>query len=116
MEYEIYNPEVSARRIKELRAERGMSQRELARRLGKTDSLVAKYENAQIRRPDPVIVNEIGKILDASTPYVLGWKDAPKRRQTENEKALVNDIYNACCGLEQKRLEKVVEFIKLITE
>jgi transcriptional regulator with XRE-family HTH domain len=60
-------------RIAELRKERGLTQKELAERLGVTQPVVSDYENDIIRLPADVAV-ALARILAVSTDALLGLK------------------------------------------
>jgi transcriptional regulator with XRE-family HTH domain len=65
-------------RIARLRRDLGMTQAELAERLGVSQPAVSDYENGDIRLPADVVV-EIARIVGVSTDELLGLKDsAPK--------------------------------------
>ena len=61
-------------RIKEIRTKRGLSQRELARRINKSYSVVCGYEsNAQL--PPLDVVTSIASVLNVSLDYLVGRSD-----------------------------------------
>lgn len=60
-------------RIGELRKERGLTQKELAERLGVTQPVVSDYENDVIRLPADVAV-ALARILAVSTDELLGLR------------------------------------------
>jgi transcriptional regulator with XRE-family HTH domain len=67
-------------RIARLRRDLGMTQAELAERLGVTQPAVSDYENGDIRLPADVVV-EIARIVGVSTDELLGLKgSAPGAR------------------------------------
>lgn len=62
-------------RIKEIRKKRGLSQRELARRINKSYSAVCGYEsNAQLPPLDVAI--SIASVLNVSLDYLVGSSDS----------------------------------------
>ncbi|MFZ1903908.1 MAG: helix-turn-helix transcriptional regulator [Steroidobacteraceae bacterium] len=63
-------------RIARLRREKGLTQVELAERLGVTQPAVSDYENDDIRVPADVVV-EIATLLGVSTDELLGLKETP---------------------------------------
>ena len=65
-------------RIARARRDRGMTQVELAERLGVTQPAVSDYENDDIRLPADVVV-QIARIVGVSTDELLGLKDAAPR-------------------------------------
>ena len=72
-------------RIARLRRDKGLTQVELAERLGVTQPAVSDYENDDIRLPADVVV-QIGAILGVSTDELLGLKDTTPARATSSSK------------------------------
>jgi transcriptional regulator with XRE-family HTH domain len=60
-------------RIAQLRKDRGLTQKELAKQLDVSQPVVSDYENDVIRLPADVVV-EIARRLDVSTDEILGLK------------------------------------------
>ena len=71
-------PDTLGTRIARLRRDKGLTQVELAERLGVTQPAVSDYENDDIRVPADVVV-EIATILGVSTDELLGLKESPAR-------------------------------------
>lgn len=61
-------------RLKQLRKERGKSQKEVAQALGITLSAYSNYEQG-IREPNLQIFSEICKYFGVSADYLLGLED-----------------------------------------
>ncbi len=57
--------------LKKLRTQSGMSQRQLAEKLGVTKSTISYYELSE-RTPSPDIIIKIANIFHVSTDYLLG--------------------------------------------
>lgn len=58
-------------RLKELRTQAGMTQLQLAQRMGITKSVVSFYE-LQERTPSPDVLVKLARIFHVSTDYLLG--------------------------------------------
>lgn len=58
-------------RLKELRTQAGMTQLQLAQRMGITKSVVSFYE-LQERTPSPEVLVKLAGIFHVSTDYLLG--------------------------------------------
>lgn len=58
-------------RLKELRTEAGMTQLQLAQRLGLTKSVISFYELSE-RAPSPDVLIRLAQIFHVSTDYLLG--------------------------------------------
>ena len=64
-------------RIRALRQARGMSQVELARRLGVTKQSVSNWENDNIQ-PSIEMLQKLAAALSVSTDYLLGLEDGER--------------------------------------
>jgi len=62
--------------IRELRLQRGMTQVDLAKRLGVSKSVVSSYENG-VHLPPYDILTRISSLFGVSCDYLLGVCDAP---------------------------------------
>lgn len=58
-------------RLKELRMQAGMTQLQLAQRLGITKSVISFYELSE-RAPSPDVLIRLAQIFHVSTDYLLG--------------------------------------------
>lgn len=58
-------------RLKQLRTEKGLTQKELASLIGTQHSIISFYENSD-RFPTPEVIISISKIFHVSTDYLLG--------------------------------------------
>lgn len=57
--------------LKELRLQSGMTQKELADKIGVTKSVISYYE-LQERAPSPEILKKLANLFHVSTDYLLG--------------------------------------------
>lgn len=58
-------------RLKELRTQNGLTQKELGDRIGLTKSVVSYYEQ-QTRTPSPEILIKLAAIFHVTSDYLLG--------------------------------------------
>ena len=63
-------------KLKELRLKSGLTQKQLADRLGLTKSVISYYE-LQERYPSPDILMKLSTIFDVTTDYLLGLEAKP---------------------------------------
>lgn len=63
-----------AEKLKELRIEKGLSQREVSSALGMTRNAFTNYENGY-REPSLDNLKKISQFFDVSADYLLGLKD-----------------------------------------
>ena len=76
-------------RLKELRGEKGLTQRELADLINLSSSTIAMYETGQ-RMPDPEILQKLADVFGVTTDYLLGRTDI-KSPADKITKALEDD-------------------------
>lgn len=62
-----------SQRLKELRQEKGVSQKEVAHRIGVTVSAYSNYEQG-IREPSIEIIKKLCKFYDVTADYLLGME------------------------------------------
>lgn len=81
-------------KIRELRKERGMTQKEVAERLGIGGSTMTMYETGR-REPNMETLIKIADFFDVSTDYLLGKTNARNEKEVIS-RALVDDpeLYN----------------------
>ena len=65
---------VFAQRLRELRQERSLSMRQLAKELNTTDAAISNWENC-INEPKISYLVAIAKFFNVSTDYLLGLED-----------------------------------------
>lgn len=66
--------EILAKRIKELRLERNLSQRALAQKLGVSKSIISYWESDKVAITD-VNILKLSDFFDVSCDYLLGKTD-----------------------------------------
>lgn len=69
-------------RIKEKRKEKNLTQSELGKLIGKTESSIRKYEKGTINIPMKV-VDQIAAALDVNPSYLLGWEENLEQANTD---------------------------------
>jgi transcriptional regulator with XRE-family HTH domain len=90
-----------ARRIKELRQERGLTLEQVAVAVGVGRSTVRKWETGMIANMKRDKIADLAKVLGTTPGYLMGWEEeepqkenSPSERQlTEGEKVLL-DLFN----------------------
>lgn len=73
-----------ASRLRELRKEKGLSQKELSATLNVTKGCIANYEQGQ-REPAFEFLNVIAEFFDVDMNYLLGMSDKRKESGRESE-------------------------------
>lgn len=67
------------KRIKERRLELGISVDELANRLGKNRTTIYRYEKGDIENLPIDILGPLGKALNTTPAYLMGWDNRPNK-------------------------------------
>lgn len=80
-------------RIKDLRAEIGMKQTDLAERLGVVRTSISNYEN-EVNQLDPPTIQRLCEIFHVTADYLLGFSEIRSPAVTEGEMLLV-EAYRA---------------------
>ena len=62
------------RKLRSLRLDRGLHQRQVAERIGVTTSVISAYEN-NIRQPSYEVFIKLARLFDVSADYLLGIDD-----------------------------------------
>lgn len=102
-------------RLKQLRIEKGKTQKEMAKDLGTTDVSIGRYE-AGAREPKTDILNALADYFDVTTDYLLGRID--KRNTTEKCFKNVNSIsayrMSKIEKLSDEALDQLDDYIKYL--
>lgn len=73
-------------RIRALRETAGMSQVELAERVGISKQTLYKYENGIVTNIPSDKIEAIAAALDSRPEYIMGWEGSPEKRPGYTEK------------------------------
>ncbi|MUV39435.1 hypothetical protein JNUCC1_03313 [Lentibacillus sp. JNUCC-1] len=79
------------KRIRDLRDNRGMEQRELAEKIGVSQSKMNKIETGFQKRIEPEILVDLSKTLDATVDYIVGNSHHPHLTEEESFEAFIKD-------------------------
>lgn len=96
--------------IKELRKEKGLTQKDLASKLNITDRAVSKWERG-LNCPDISLLDELAQILDVSVIEILKGRKL-NNNETINNKELLETIDFANNNLKNK-IKKSIDFISI---
>lgn len=109
-------------RIKEIRTQRGMAQKELAKRINKSKSAVCGYESEAQVPPLDVLVS-IASVLNVSLDYLAGFEDnntISLRNLTSQQKRIIHLLLdefscptNTSPKLSQQQITVIQELICL---
>lgn len=83
-------------RIKEIRTQRGMAQKELAKRINKSKSAVCGYKNDAQVPPLDVLIS-IASVLNVSLDYLAGFEDNDSisvRNLTSQQKDIISLLFD----------------------
>ena len=109
-----------SKRLKELRMENGLTQRELGERVNVTKVSICCYENGT-RVPTLDTLTKLGEALDVDVDYLLGY-DSPVKEKGKNKKITsmakeeiefiiglrnIEDVYNLIIENPKRALELI---------
>lgn len=81
-----------SQRIKELRAEKKVSQKELSNQLFVSPQAISKWERNEAT-PNPEAITKMAEIFDVSADYLLGRTDQKEQLPTDSEELKAPDGY-----------------------
>ena len=91
-----------SKRLKELRINSGLTQRELGERVNVTKVSICCYENGT-RTPTLDTLTKLGKVLDVDVDYLLGY-DSPVKEKGKSKKVI---------NMAKEEIEFITEIRKL---
>jgi transcriptional regulator with XRE-family HTH domain len=104
-----YDTEIVAKRIKECRLAKGLSQEDLAKLLGKSRTNVVNYEAGRTTLPGSVIV-DLANIFEVSTDYLLGLSDDPYSANGDLQIKKLNRFLNKTT---KEKRDRALQILKL---
>lgn len=69
--------------IKHTRESKGMTLKELGKKINKTEATVQRYESGTIKNITNEVVEQIADALDVSPAYLMGWTEISSRRMVK---------------------------------
>ena len=113
-------------RIRTKREEIGISQTELAYKVGVAKQTLYKYENDIITNIPSDVIERISYYLDCSPSYLMGWEEIPVLKPvfSESDTRLVNKIRNdrelanalqIYFSLPESKKKYIIETIRMIS-
>lgn len=106
----IMNNEKTGNLISQIRKEKGLTQMQLAQKLGVSNATISKWETAK-GFPDISLIEPLAETLGISVSEILTGERFDKNDETEE---LLNDLVDISIN-EQKRKEKIHNWIIAIT-
>ncbi|SKA71017.1 Helix-turn-helix domain-containing protein [Eubacterium uniforme] len=104
------NNEKTGNLISQIRKEKGLTQMQLAQKLGVSNATISKWETAK-GFPDISLIEPLAETLDISVSEILTGERFEKNDEIEE---LLNDLVDISIN-EQKRKEKIHNWIIAIT-
>ena len=102
-----------AKRLKYLREEKKMTQKELAEKLGVSPSAIGMYESDK-RNPDTSMLNIMANFFDVSVDYILGRTNIRKNTIEQNEPTIALHSDYEYDDLPQEAKDEINNFIEYI--
>lgn len=72
-------------KIKRFREDKGISQTELAKKVGTTKQTIYKYENGLINNIPSDKIEIMARLFDTTPQYLMGWEDLPTAEYKNQE-------------------------------
>ena len=98
-------------RLKELRAEAGLSQKEFANAIGAAQNTVSQWETGT-RRLDDQTICKIALFFGCSADYLLGLSDSKKITSPKELSEAKNNMYSLIDGLPDEQISRLFEIAK----
>ena len=100
-------------RVKTLRESKGMTQEELANRLGKkSKSSVAHIEKGKRDIPRSMVV-QLAEILDTTPAYLMGWTEQKESTPIVDDRSAIVDKINS---LTDSQLDKLSGYLDALID
>mgnify|MGYP002773046638 FL=1 len=98
-------------RLKELRAEAGLSQKEFANAIGAAQNTVSQWETGT-RRLDDQTICKIALFFGCSADYLLGLSDSKKITSLKELSEAKNNMYSLIDNLPDEQVIRLFEIVK----
>lgn len=82
-------------RISKARKLAGLSQEELANKIGSTKQNISKYERDITKKIPPDVIEKIANALNTTPSGLVGWSDVSIRGTFDSEAQRLSDLHNA---------------------
>ena len=107
-------------RIKELRIEAGLTQTELAAKLGFNQTAIGKYERSELE-PNIETLKKLSKIFECSIDYLLGWTDdfgnvTVAKNPTSDLTSDAQELMEIYSSLDKMHRVQVLEYARYFAE
>ena len=73
------------KRIKQLREDKGLTQEDIAKKIGVAIQTIYKYENEIVTNIPLDKLEKIAKALQTTPAYLMGWEDNPEKPSQTNK-------------------------------
>ena len=101
-------------RIRSQRKFMGLTQDELAEKLGLKKSAIAKYENGRVENIKRSVIQEMARILDCTPSYLMGFDDeSTEQTLCDDERSLLKKYDTLNHDGKEKLHERADELIRL---
>ena len=108
-----------AERIKERRNLMGLTQEELADKLGLQKSAIAKYENGRVENIKRSVIAKMSEVLECSPAYIMGWDNiAPIKNGSKDKKkgVSINVLGREAAGTPIEAIEDIIDTEEITEE
>lgn len=97
-------------RIKEKRIEAGLTQEELAKATNTTRQAICKYEKGSITNIPPSRLTLLGKVLNCTPAYIMGWTEDETRELSPKEEKFIELVK----GMSDDEIDKMNDYLSFL--
>lgn len=104
-------------RVKKLREKRGWTQRDFAKKLGISNSVLSRIENGEKKNVEDYLIKRLAETLETSADYLLGLSTSTTPKPSLDDldmKETENLFFFNRDGMSDEDIEKVKEYIELL--
>ncbi len=113
---------IMAKRLKELRLSRGMTQEAVGKIIGVQKAAIQKYEKGDVENIKTSSIKKLSEFYGVSPAYILGFAE-----KTEEEKKLgeilkifrerpeIEELFNMAKGVTADEVKKAIKIIKTVS-
>ena len=99
-------------RIRQMRIDAGMTQEELAEKLGLQKSAIAKYENGRVENIKRSTIQKMAELFDRTPSYVMGFTDTSDYNSDNSSAPIVRIpvLGYVAAGIPIEEIEDIVDW------
>lgn len=103
-------------RIREVRKSRGLTMKQLGKKIGVTESAISQYETDK-RQPDSVTLLKLSNLFDVSVDYLLGAATDKKEQPTVSDElsdAVSMELLNMIRDASEAERRDMLDLLRIV--